>query len=80
MQGKQGISRRCYTDDFKAQAVTLASSPGQAQAARKLDMFSHWVEADRQGRRGAGRRVSVSEQESELSWLRAENIIQTVTF
>ncbi|MDR1367925.1 MAG: transposase [Candidatus Accumulibacter sp.] len=86
MQGKQRISRRCYTNDFKAQAVTLASSIGQAQAARKLDMsiktLSHWVEADRQGRRGAnsGRRVSVSEQESELSRLRAGNTIQAVTF
>ena len=38
MQGKQQIPRRHYTDDFKAQAVTLASSIGQAQAARKLDM------------------------------------------
>jgi transposase len=37
--------------------------------------LSHWVEADRQDSRGAspGRRVSVSEQESELSRLRAEN-------
>jgi transposase len=78
-QAKQEKPRRCYTDDFKAQAVTLASSIGQAQAARKLSMpvktLSHWVEADRQGSRGAspGRRVSVSAQESELSRLRAEN-------
>jgi transposase len=79
MQGKQHISHRHYTDDFKAQAVTLASSIGQAQAARKRDMsvktLSHWVEAHRHGRRDAntGRRVSVSEQESELPRLRAEN-------
>jgi transposase len=78
MQAKQGIPRRHYTDDFKAQAVTLASSIGQAQAARKLERsvktLSHWEEAPRHGSRGgsAGRRVSVSEQESELSRLRAE--------
>jgi transposase len=78
MQGKQHIPRRHYTDDFKAQAVTLASSIGQAQAARKLSMpvktLSHWVEAHRHGNRGAspGRRVSISAQESELSRLRAE--------
>jgi transposase-like protein len=36
--------------------------------------LSHWVEAHRHGSRGAstGRRVLVSEQESELSRLRAE--------
>jgi transposase len=79
MQGKPGGPRRCYTDDFQAQAVTLASSIGQAQAARKLDRsvktLSHGVEARRHGSRGAGpgRRVSVSEQESELSRLRAGN-------
>jgi transposase InsO family protein len=51
-QAKQEKPQRCYTDDFKAQAVTLTSSIGQAQAARKLGMpvktLSHWVEADRQ--------------------------------
>ncbi|MDR1229362.1 MAG: transposase, partial [Azoarcus sp.] len=55
MQAKQGIPRRHYTDVFKAQAVTLASSIGQAQAARKLEMsvktLSHWVEAYRHGSR-----------------------------
>ena len=57
MQAKQRIPRRHYTDDFKAQAVTLASSIGQAQAARKLGMsvktLSHWMEAHRHGNRGA---------------------------
>ncbi|MDR1368135.1 MAG: transposase [Candidatus Accumulibacter sp.] len=79
MQGKQHIPRCHYTDDFKAQAVTLASSIGQAPAARKLDLsvktLSHWVEADRQGRRGAGRRVSVSEMESELARPVAKNLL-----
>ncbi|MDR1424121.1 MAG: type II toxin-antitoxin system PrlF family antitoxin [Azoarcus sp.] len=56
MQAKQESPRRCYTDDFKAQAVTLASSIGQEHAARKLGMpvktLSHQVEADRQGKGG----------------------------
>ena len=79
MQGKQGIPRRHHTDDFKAQAVSLASSTGQAQAARKRDRsvktLGRWVEPHRHGSRDAspGRRVSVGEQESELSRLRAGN-------
>ena len=34
----QHISRRRYTDDFKAQAILLAQSLGPAKAARQLDM------------------------------------------
>jgi transposase-like protein len=49
MQSMQRIPRRHYMDDFKAQAVTLASSIEQAQAVRKRGMpvktLSHWVEA-----------------------------------
>jgi hypothetical protein len=37
-QAKQEKPRRCYTDDFEAQAMTLASSIGQAPTARKLGM------------------------------------------
>ena len=32
------VSRRCYTDDFKRQAIALAESIGPAQAARQLEM------------------------------------------
>ena len=34
----QHITRRRYTDDFKAQAILLAESIGPAKAARQLDM------------------------------------------
>ncbi|MGH8162079.1 MAG: transposase [Gammaproteobacteria bacterium] len=41
------ISRRSFTDDFKAQAVSLAESAGQADAARQLEISSktlgNWV-------------------------------------
>lgn len=72
------IPRRQYTDEFKAQAVTLAESVGPAKAARHLDTsvktLSNWLDASRAGRdlRAANRRP-VSELESELARLRAEN-------
>ena len=34
----QHITRRRYTDDFKAQAILLAELIGPAKAARQLDM------------------------------------------
>ena len=71
----QHISRRRYTDDFKAQAILLAQSLGPAKAARQLDMsvktLSNWLDASRAGR--ALSRKPVGELESELARLRAEN-------
>jgi transposase len=74
----QKISRRRYTDDFKAQAVLLAESIGRAGAARQLDMpiktLDNWLEASRAGRPPSSPgRKPVGELESELSRLRAEN-------
>lgn len=72
------IPPRRYTDDFRAQALALAESIGPAKAARQLDMSSktleNWVTSQRKGqplKRSA--RQPVSEMESELSRLRAEN-------
>jgi transposase len=74
----QQITRRRYTDDFKAQAIALAESIGRAQAARQLDMsvktLGNWLEASRAGRPlRSPRRQPISEVESELTRLRAEN-------
>jgi transposase len=74
----QGITRRRYTDDFKAQAILLAESLGPAKAARQLDMsvktLSNWLDASRAGRPlSSPGRKPVSELESELARLRAEN-------
>lgn len=74
----QRISRRRYTDDFKAQAVALAESIGPAKAARQLDMSSktlaNWLSAARAGQRlSSPARKPVGEVESELARLRAEN-------
>ena len=74
----QRISRRRYTDDFKAQAILLAESLGPAKAARQLDMsvktLSNWLDASRAGRAlSAPSRKPVGELESELARLRAEN-------
>jgi transposase len=74
----QQITRRRYTDDFKAQAIALAESIGRAQAARQLDMsvktLGNWLEASRAGRPlRSPRRQPISEGESELTRLRAEN-------
>jgi transposase len=74
----QHITRRRYTDDFKAQAILLAESIGPAKAARQLDMsvktLSNWLDASRAGRPlSSPSRKPVSELESELARLRAEN-------
>ena len=74
----QHIPRRRYTDDFKTQAIALAESIGPAKAARQLDMsaktLANWLGASRSGQSlsSSGRRP-VSELESELARLRAEN-------
>lgn len=74
----QRIPRRRYMDDFKAQAVVLADSIGPAKAARQLDMsaktLANWLCASRSGQplHSPGRRP-VSELESELARLQAEN-------
>ena len=48
------ISRRRYTDDFKAQAVALAESASRSKAARQLDIpiktLGNWLGASRAGR------------------------------
>lgn len=74
----QRITRRRYTDDFKAQAILLADSIGPAKAVRQLDMsvktLSNWLDASRAGRPlSSASRKPVSELESELARLRAEN-------
>lgn len=74
----QRITRRRYTDDFKAQAILLAESLGPAKAARQLDMsvktLGNWLDASRAGRPlSSPSRKPVSELESELARLRAEN-------
>lgn len=74
----QHITRRRYTDDFKAQAILLAESLGPAKAARQLDMsvktLGNWLDASRAGRPlSSPTRKPVSELESELARLRAEN-------
>lgn len=74
----QHITRRRYTDDFKAQAVALAESIGSAKAARQLDMsaktLANWLGASRAGQPlSSPSRKPVSEMESELARLRAEN-------
>lgn len=74
----QRISRRHYTDDLKAQAIALAESVGRAKAARQLDMsvktLGNWLDASRAGQPlSSPRRQPVSDLESELSRLRAEN-------
>lgn len=74
----QHISRRRYTDDFKAQAIALAESIGRAKAARQLDIsvktLGNWLDASRAGRPlSSPHRQSVGELDSELTRLRAEN-------
>lgn len=74
----QRIPRRRYTDDFKAQAVALAESVGRAQAARQLDIsvktLGNWLDATRAGQPlSSSTRAPVSDLESELKRLRAEN-------
>jgi transposase len=74
----QRITRRRYTDDFKAQAAALAESVGRAVAARQLDMsvktLGNWLDASRAGRPlRSPARQPIGEMESELARLRAEN-------
>ena len=74
----QHPSRRRYTDDFKAQAVTLAESIGRTKAARQLGIpvksLENWLTASRAGRPlSSPHRQPVSDTESELARLRAEN-------
>lgn len=74
----QRISRRRYTDDFRAQAVALAESIGRAKAARQLDIsvktLGNWLDATRAGRPlSSPTRQPVTELESEVARLRAEN-------
>lgn len=74
----QHIPRRRYTDDFKAQAVALAGSIGRAQAARQLDIsiktLRNWLDSSRAGQPlSSPTRAPVSDLESELERLRAEN-------
>lgn len=74
----QRISRRRYTDDFKAQAIALAESIGPTKAARQLDMsvktLGNWLDASRAGQPlSSPNRKPVDEVESELARLRAEN-------
>ncbi len=74
----QPTTRRRFTDDFKAQAVALAESIGAAKAARQLDMsaktLANWLGASRAGHPlRSPHRTPVSEIESELARLRAEN-------
>ncbi len=74
----QRIPRRQFTDDFKSQAVALAESIGPAKAARQLDIsvktLANWVATARAGKPlSSPVRQPVSELESELARLRAEN-------
>ena len=74
----QRIPRRQYTDDFKAQAIALAESIGPAKAARQIDVsvktLANWLTAARAGKPlSAPTRPPISELESELARLRAEN-------
>jgi transposase len=74
----QRITRRRYTDDFKAQAIALAESIGRANTARQLDIsvktLGNWLDASRAGRPlSSPQRKPVSDLESELARLRAEN-------
>lgn len=74
----QRISRRQFTDDFKAQAVALAESIGPAKAARQLDIsaktLANWLIASRAGKPlSSPLRRPVGEFEAELARLRAEN-------
>lgn len=72
------ITRRRYTDDFKSQAVDLAESMGRTPAARQLGIsiktLDNWIGLARDGKPWSSpERKPVSELESELARLRAEN-------
>jgi transposase len=70
--------RRRFTDDFKAQAVSLSNSVGRTTAARQLGMsvktLARWVGAANAGQPlTSPKRTAITEVESELARLRAEN-------
>lgn len=72
------ISHRRYTADQKAQAVALADSVGLSEASRQLEMskktLANWQATSRAGKPlSSPSRAPVSEMESELARLRAEN-------
>lgn len=72
------IPRRSFTDDFKAQAVSLSDSVGRTNAARQLDIsvktLNNWVGLVRAARpASSAKRTAASVSECELARLRAEN-------
>jgi transposase len=72
------VPHRRFTDEFKSQAVTLAESIGPAKAAPQLDMsvktLANWLVTARAGKPlSSPTRTPVSDLESELARLRAEN-------
>jgi transposase len=72
------IVRRSYTEDFKIQAVALAEAVGRGEAARQLDIsvktLGNWLDASRNGLPVTSpARQPVSDLESEIARLRAEN-------
>ena len=74
----QRVPRRRFTDEFKAQAIVLGESIGPAKAARQLEMsvktLENWLLGARAGKPlSAPGRAPVSDLESELARLRAEN-------
>jgi len=74
----QKVLRRSFTEDFKAQAVSLSETLGRTGAARKLGIsvksLENWVaQARRASVSKPAPRRAVGEMEAELSRLRAEN-------
>ena len=75
----QSIPRRIYTDDFKAQAVSLSDRVGRTTAARQLDVpvktLAHWVAAAaaREGKSLSSAQRPISDSQSEIARLKAEN-------
>jgi len=72
------VTRRQFTDDFKAQAIALAESIGPTKAAQQLEMstktLANWLSASRAGQPlSSPKRKPVSDLEGELARLRAEN-------
>jgi len=70
--------RRRFTDDFKSQAVALSEELGRTEAARQLEMsvktLNNWVGLAHAGKPFSSLdREPVSEPDSELARLRAEN-------
>ncbi len=70
--------RRRFTDDFKSQAVALSEELGRTEAARQLDMSvktsNNWIGLSRAGKPFSSLdRKPVSEPDSEMTRLRAEN-------